>query len=87
MPAFGGDQDETPEVPALDGDAYVPRFDEYTGATKIPEINKKQIDRITNKITNKITNTPKFAPFGTPKWKEDVENLIEEEIEETLGNA
>ena len=79
VPAFGGDQDETPA------------FDEYTGATEIPEMNEEQITQLEDRITNEIINSPEFgdlAPiFDTPEGQEAVQNLITRKIEETLGNA
>jgi len=92
-PAFGGDQDETP---AFDGDrgfedTYVPRFDDYTSAPEIPEMNEEQITQLEDRITNEIINSPEFgdlAPiFDTPEGQEAVQNLITRKIEETLGNA
>jgi len=80
---------ETPEAPIFDADQDFedPTFDDYTSDTEMPvmpEMNEEQIaqleDRITNEIINKITNTPKFAPFGTPKWEEAVQNLITERL-------
>lgn len=79
VPAFGGDQDETPA------------FDDYTSDTEMPVMNEEQITQLEDRITDEIINSPEFgdlAPiFDTPEGQEAVQNLITRKIEETLGNA
>lgn len=78
VPAFGGDQDKTPD--------YTSDTD-----TEMPEMNEEQITQLEDQITNEIINSPEFgdlAPiFDTPEGQEAVQNLITRKIEEALGNA